>query len=533
MTDQPLLCIDNFSLSLRQNKDTFQVLDQVSLQVRAGEFYGLIGESGSGKSVLAQQVLQLTDPQAIDTVSGDVRFNDASIINADKSTLQGLRGRDIGFIFQEPLTAFNPLHIVGKQIEEIILTHGVLTETADIEARIQELLTQVGLKEIAGHILNAYPHQLSGGQRQRAMIAMAIANHPKLLIADEPTTALDVTLQQQVMQLLKELQQGMNMGLLFISHDLNLVKKYADTIGVLYQGKLVEENTSQTLFDNPQESYTQALIDADPTGQPALPPKQTKSLLNVSALNVWYPISSGIFKRTTGHVKAVQSANFELNNGETLGIVGESGSGKTTLGNAIAALISSKGKINFKGLPLNQLNRKRLKSVRKEVQIVFQDPFGSLSPRMSAAEIISEGLEIHYDFDETEKQERVIEVMERVGLDPESRHRYPHEFSGGQRQRISVARALVLNPDLIILDEPTSALDRHHQAQLVELLRDIQEKEEISYLFISHDLKVVKALAHKLIVMKSGEIVEQGDAEKIFAHPEHSYTKTLWEAAFA
>ena len=456
-------------------------------------------------------------------------YNNQELLNAPVSHMQSLRGNGIGMIFQEPMTALNPLHSVEKQISETLILHGKLS-TKDIKRRVIELLVLVGIPD-PEQKLSFYPHELSGGQRQRVMIAMSLSNEPDILIADEPTTALDVNIQKQVLNLLKELQQKMGMAILLITHDLGIVKRYADTVAVMCDGNIVETNNCKALFDSPQHSYTQKLLSSEPSGSPCTEPTTNTTLLEVADFNVWFPIKKGVFKRTVAHVKAVNNINFTLKKGKTLGIVGESGSGKTTLVQGLLRLCSSRGTINFNGVNIQDLSQSDIRPFRKSLQIVFQDPFSSLSPRMSAADIISEGLAIHNPMPVQECDKLIIQIMEEVGLDPTTRHRYPHEFSGGQRQRIAIARALILKPELIILDEPTSALDRSVQCQVVDLLRTLQEKYQFSYVFISHDLKVVKALAHDIMVLKDGNVIEQGPAANIFQSPEAQYTKELISTA--
>ena len=505
-----------------------EVVHGLNLDIRRGECLALVGESGSGKSVTAHSILRLLPGKNVSS-SGAIRYNGVDLLHASEQQMRGLRGNRIAMIFQEPMTSLNPLHTVEKQVSEVLELHKDLKGRAARE-RTLELLELVGIRQPLQR-LKAYPHQLSGGQRQRVMIAMALANEPELLIADEPTTALDVTVQLKILELLKELQARLGMALLLISHDLNLVRRIAHRVCVMQRGCIVEQASCEELFRAPQHPYTRELLAAEPSGKPATnvigPP-----LLQVEDLKVWFPIKKGLLKKTVDHIKAVDGINFSLPQGQTLGIVGESGSGKSTLGLAILRLIGSKGAIRFEGKQLDCLTQQQVRPLRREMQVVFQDPFGSLSPRMCVSQIIGEGLRIHKMGTEAEQEQAIIAALKEVGLDPETRNRYPHEFSGGQRQRIAIARALVLKPALILLDEPTSALDRTVQRQVVELLRSLQTKYNLTYLFISHDLAVVKALSHQLMVVKHGQVVEQGDAQSIFAAPQHPYTQQLLEAAF-
>ncbi|POA57388.1 MULTISPECIES: ABC transporter ATP-binding protein [Pseudomonas] len=496
------------------------------LDIRPGECLALVGESGSGKSVTAHSILQLL-PQTGCSNSGSVRYRGQELIGADSATLQKLRGNRIAMIFQEPMTSLNPLHSIEKQIGETLLLHRGLGGKA-AQARILELLELVGIQKPRER-LKAYPHQLSGGQRQRVMIAMALACEPELLIADEPTTALDVTVQRKILLLLKSLQQRLGMSLLLISHDLNLVRRIAQRVCVMKAGEIVEQADCDTLFNAPQHPYSCELLHAEPEGLP-LRRDTRDTVLEVDNLCVEFQVGGGLLRRKQ-YLRAVDGISLRVQQGKTLGIVGESGSGKSTLGQAILRLLDSQGGIRFQGQALDGLNQKQLRPWRKQMQVVFQDPFGSLSPRMSVAQIISEGLEVHSQYDARQCEEQVIRALEEVGLDPDSRHRYPHEFSGGQRQRIAIARALVLKPALILLDEPTSALDRTVQKQVVTLLRQLQEKYGLTYLFISHDLAVVRALAHDMIVIKDGQVVESGASHQVFAAPQHPYTRELLAAA--
>ncbi len=506
-----------------------RVVENVSFDIRRGETLALVGESGSGKSVTAHSILRLLPYPLARHPSGSIRYDGQDLLTLDEKKMRHIRGNRIAMIFQEPMTSLNPLHNIEKQINEVLMLHKGL-RGKEATARTLELLELVGIPEPAKR-LKALPHELSGGQRQRVMIAMALANEPELLIADEPTTALDVTVQLKILELLKRLQAKLGMALLLISHDLNLVKRIAHRVCVMQRGCIVEQASCDELFRAPQHPYTQMLLGAEPSGKPAANPVGAP-MLEVEDLRVWFPIKKGLLRKTVDHVKAVDGINFSLPQGQTLGIVGESGSGKSTLGLAILRLIASKGAIRFQGQPLNGLTQQQVRPLRRQMQVVFQDPFGSLSPRMCVGDIVGEGLRIHRIGTEAEQEQAIMDALREVGLDPETRHRYPHEFSGGQRQRIAIARALVLKPALILLDEPTSALDRTVQRQVVELLRALQTKYNLTYLFISHDLAVVKALSHQLMVVKQGQVVEQGPAAGIFAEPQHPYTQQLLEAAF-
>lgn len=529
MSQDTLIEVRDLAVEFVTGEQVNRVVDGISFDIRKGETLALVGESGSGKSVTAHSILRLLPYPLARHPSGSIQYGGKDLLHLGEKPMQRIRGNRIAMIFQEPMTSLNPLHSIEKQINEILLLHKGLTGKA-ATARTLELLELVGIPEPHKR-LKALPHELSGGQRQRVMIAMALANEPELLIADEPTTALDVTVQLKILDLLKSLQARLGMALLLISHDLNLVRRIAHRVCVMQCGKIVEQADCATLFSKPQHPYTQMLINAEPSGAPAAN-AEGAPLLEVKDLKVWFPIKKGLLRRTVDHVKAVDGVNFSLPQGQTLGIVGESGSGKSTLGLAILRLISSQGGIRFHGQNLEGLNQKAVRPLRREMQVVFQDPFGSLSPRMCVADIVGEGLRIHKIGTPAEQEAAIIAALEEVGLDPRTRHRYPHEFSGGQRQRIAIARALVLKPALILLDEPTSALDRTVQRQVVELLRNLQVKYNLTYLFISHDLAVVKALSHQLMVIKHGQVVEQGDAGAIFHEPRHGYTRQLLEAAF-
>ena len=488
----------------------------------------MVGESGSGKSVTALSTVQLLDDNA--QVGGSITYAGHEMVGASEPELRAVRGNDISFIFQEPMTSLNPLHTIERQLTESIELHQGLRGSG-VKTKIIELLNQVGIRDGASR-LGAYPHQLSGGQRQRVMIAMALANGPELLIADEPTTALDVTIQAQILDLLAELKRDVGMSMLFITHDLTIVRKIADRVCVMKDGEIVEAGPTAEIFGNPQHPYTKMLLSAESAGVPAPVPDGSKVIIETDQLKIWFPIHAGLLKRTVDYVKAVNNATLTVRVGETVGIVGESGSGKTTLALAIMRLIGSEGRIKFQGTDIHALTPKQMRPLRGDIQIVFQDPYGSLSPRMTVAEIIAEGLAIHGLAPGKNRRDMVAEIMGEVGLDPALMDRYPHEFSGGQRQRIAIARAMILRPKLLVLDEPTSALDMTVQVQIVELLRDLQVKFGLAYLFISHDLKVVRALSHKVMVMKQGDVVEVGDAADIFDAPQSEYTKALMAAAF-
>ncbi len=527
----PLLSVRDLSVAFGRGEREVLAVDRVSFDIRKGETLALVGESGSGKSVTALSVMRLLPYPAAWHPSGEVLFKGQDLMRLRENDMRRVRGDDITIVFQEPMTSLNPLHPIEKQIGEILLLHGGLVG-AKARARTIELLTQVGIPDPEGR-LQSFPHQLSGGQRQRVMIAMALANEPDLLIADEPTTALDVTVQAQILKLLKDLQSRLGMAILFITHDLGIVHKVADRVCVMKQGKIVEQGEVEAVFSAPQHPYTRELIAAEPKGDPAPLNPHGDVMIRTDDLKVWFPIKRGVLRKVVGHIKAVDGVTIEVRRGETLGIVGESGSGKTTLGLALLRLISSDGPIVFMGNKLQGLKFKEMRPFRRDMQIVFQDPYGSLSPRMSIADIIEEGLPIHQpQLSRAEREERVVRALIEVGLDPQTRFRYPHEFSGGQRQRIAVARAVVLEPTFVVLDEPTSALDMLIQAQIVDLLRDLQQRKNLTYLFISHDLKVVAALASKLIVMRNGKVVEEGPSAEIFARPRSPYTKALFSAAF-
>ncbi|WP_100640576.1 ABC transporter ATP-binding protein [Marinobacter salexigens] len=522
-----LLEIANLSVCFNQGP---KAVDSISLSLKKGETLALVGESGSGKSVTALSVLRLLDERHASYPSGEIRYRGENLLSAPEKRLRQVRGREISMIFQEPMTSLNPLHTVEKQISETLELHKGMRGVQARE-RCLELLSLVGIVNPESR-LGAYPHQLSGGQKQRVMIAMALANEPDLLIADEPTTALDVTVQKQVLELLQNLQQKLGMAILLITHDLTIVQRYASRVAVMEHGKLVEQAETTTLFASPNHPYTRKLLSAEPPAAPLSLAKSGMPLLNIRNLDVRFPTRKGLFGKVKEYFHAVKEVSFTLHRGQTLGIVGESGSGKTTIGHALLKLTASTGEIQLDEEELSGLDQRAFRPWRRRVQIVFQDPFGSLSPRMSIAEIVREGLEIHDAENRDTHDAKVIRALVDVGLDPEARHRYPHEFSGGQRQRIAIARALVLQPDVIILDEPTSALDRTVQKQVIELLRDIQARYGLSYIFISHDLAVVRALSHQLLVLRQGKIVEYGDASDIFRAPSKEYTQELLQAAF-
>ncbi|MBF9031810.1 dipeptide ABC transporter ATP-binding protein [Rhodobacterales bacterium HKCCE3408] len=520
-----VLDIRDLSVSFGPGPDA---VSHVSFHIDEGETVAIVGESGSGKSVTALSALGLQPPTA--RVTGSVTYRGKEMVGASESELQKVRGNDISFIFQEPMTSLNPLHTLEKQLAEALLLHQGITGSA-ARARILELLNRVGIRDPESR-LGAYPHQLSGGQRQRVMIAMALANDPDLLIADEPTTALDVTIQAQILELLADLQREKGMSLLFITHDLGIVKRFASRVCVMKDGEIVEEGPTERIFSDPRHPYTRKLLAAEATGGPDPVPADAEEIVRTEDLRIWFPIQRGFLRRTVGYVKAVNAATLSVRRGETVGIVGESGSGKTTLALAIMRLISSEGPVVFLGRDVQGWKSRSLRPLRRDMQIVFQDPFGSLSPRMTIEQIVAEGLTIHGTAPGKDTRQMVAEILAEVGLDPATMDRYPHEFSGGQRQRIAIARAMVLRPKLVVLDEPTSALDMTVQVQIVELLRDLQRRHGLAYLFISHDLKVVRALSHKVMVMRQGDVVETGTVDDIFHRPQTDYTRLLLSAAF-
>ncbi len=529
---EPLLRISHLGVEFRQSGGAVAAVKGVSLDIAKGETVGLVGESGSGKSVTALSVLQLLPyPIAAHARGSSIRFQGRELVGADEKSLRQVRGDRISMIFQEPMTSLNPLHTVEKQVNEVLILHKGLSRDA-ARARTLELLNMVHLAD-SEQRLRAYPHQLSGGQRQRVMIAMALANEPDLLIADEPTTALDVTIQAQILSLLKDLQARLGMALLLITHDLGVVRKMAQRVYVMYAGEIVESGIARDIFARPQHAYTQRLLAAEPKGEAVAASPNAPAVVSAREIKVWFPLRAGLLRRTVGHVKAVNGISVKVRQGHTVGVVGESGSGKTTLGLALLRLQRSKGSIEFAGREIQGLRTNTLRPLRREMQIVFQDPFGSLSPRLSVGQVVEEGLRVHELAQSPRERERlIVQALEEVGLDPESRHRYPHEFSGGQRQRIAIARAMVLKPRFVVLDEPTSALDMSVQAQIVDLLRELQARHQLAYLFISHDLKVVRALSDEVIVMRDGRVVEHGPAERIFKSPREAYTRALMAAAF-
>ena len=531
MTEEPLISVDCLCVDFRAGDSVTHAVKNVSFDIKKGETGALVGESGSGKTVTALSILQLLPYPAASHPAGAIRFRGENLLALPPDGLRHVRGNRISMIFQEPMTSLNPLHTIEQQIAEVLRIHMGLSG-APARARVIELLTKVGIEDPAGR-LASYPHQLSGGQRQRVMIAMALANEPDLLIADEPTTALDVTIQAQILELLLDLKAEFNMAMLLITHDLGIVRKMADHVCVMHSGEVVERGPTHDIFAHPKHAYTKHLIASEPKGSPPPENPKAKTILKADDLKVWFPIKRGFLRRTVGHIKAVDGIDLEVKQGQTLGVVGESGSGKTTLGLALLRLISSEGPIVYLGNRIDGYDSKQMRPLRRELQIVFQDPYGSLSPRMSISQIIEEGLNIQNPgLSRTERDERVVRALKEVGLDPAARDRYPHEFSGGQRQRIAIARALVLEPKFLILDEPTSALDVSVQAQIVDLLRELQRRHKLAYLFISHDLKVVRALANSIIVLRHGKVVEQGPAQTVFASPKTDYTKALLAAAF-
>ncbi len=530
--DTPLLSVQDLSIAFRRDGAQALAVRNVSFDIRKGETLALVGESGSGKSITALSVLKLLPYPSASHPTGKILFEGRDLLCAPQNELRGVRGNRITMVFQEPMSSLNPLHTIEKQVGEMLILHRGMSVSA-ARKRTLELLHEVGIPNPEER-LSSYPHQLSGGQRQRVMIAMALANSPDLLIADEPTTALDVTVQAQILKLLKELQARLGMAMLFITHDLNIVRKIADRVCVMQKGEIVEQGGAEETFSNPQHPYTQALLKAEPRPDPA-PASEGEVVMEAQDVKVYFPIKKGFFRKTVGHVKAVDGVNLSIRRGETLGVVGESGSGKTTLGLALLRLISSKsGPVAFLGQRIDGLGFKAMRPLRRQMQMVFQDPYGALSPRMSVSEIIGEGLLVHErTLSADAREQRVIDALRDVGLDPEARHRYPHEFSGGQRQRISIARAMALEPAFVVLDEPTSALDMIVQAQIVDLLRALQRKRDLAFMFITHDLRVVSALASHILVMRGGQAVEYGLARDVFETPKEDYTRALFSAAFS
>ncbi len=531
MTDEPLISVDDLSVDFQSGETVTHAVKHVSFDIAKGGTMALVGESGSGKTVTALSILKLLPYPAASHPSGAIRFKGENLLALKPDNLRHVRGNKISMIFQEPMTSLNPLHTIEQQIAEVLRIHKGMSGNA-CRARVIDLLRKVGIEDPEGR-LGAYPHQLSGGQRQRVMIAMALANEPDLLIADEPTTALDVTIQAQILELLLKLKAEFNMAMLLITHDLGIVRKMADHVCVMHNGEIVERGLTRDIFEAPKNDYTKHLIASEPKGSPPPENAKAKVILKTDDLRVWFPIKRGFLRRIVGYIKAVDGIDLEVKEGQTLGVVGESGSGKTTLGLAVLRLISSEGPIVYLGDRIDGYDSKEMRPLRRELQIVFQDPYGSLSPRMSIGQIIEEGLNIQNPgLSRAERNARVSRSLKEVGLDPAVRDRYPHEFSGGQRQRIAIARALVLEPKFLILDEPTSALDVSVQAQIVDLLRELQRRHKLAYLFISHDLKVVRALANSIIVLRHGKVVEQGSAQTVFASPKTDYTKALLAAAF-
>ncbi len=530
---ESLLDIDNLTVDFKTPSGIFRAVDGISFDIRKGETVALVGESGSGKSVSALSVMQLLPyPLASHGSQSSIVFDGQELVGAAGKTMRAIRGRRIGMIFQEPLSSLNPLHTIEKQIGEVLEIHQGMGRKA-VRSRVEELLELVGLPMLKER-MGAYPHELSGGQRQRVVIAMALANNPDLLVADEPTTALDVTVQAQILELLKDLQKRLGMALLLITHDLTIVEKMADRICVMRNGKIVERNDTGKLFSRPQHDYTKMLLAARPKGLVKKVSRHSPVVIEGTGVKVWFPRRKSFFGKPSEWVRAVDGIDLEVRAGRTLGVVGESGSGKSTLGLALLRLLDGQGSVRFQGEEITHYGRKEMRSLRSSMQIVFQDPYGSLSPRMTVGGIIGEGLRIHRpDLGPAERDDMVVKALDDVHMDPHTRHRYPHEFSGGQRQRISIARAMVLHPEFVVLDEPTSALDVSVQAQIVDLLRELQEAHNLAYMFISHDLRVVRAMAHDLIVMKDGKVVEAGPSEAVFKKPERDYTKALMDAALS
>ncbi len=530
LATEPLLSVTDLAVGFTQGGTITRAVDGVSFSLKRGGTLALVGESGSGKSVTAMSIARLLEASGAEVLGGRVLFGGRDLLRTSEAEMRHIRGRAITMVFQEPMTSLNPLHTIERQVGEILALHGRIGGDK-LRGRVVSLLTDVGIPD-PGSRLGAFPHQLSGGQRQRVMIAMALANRPDLLIADEPTTALDVTVQAQILRLLKDLQAKLGMAMLFITHDLGIVRRIADDVAVMQKGRIVEAGPVEDIFRNPQHSYTQMLLAAEPKGAPPVADPSAKSILKAEDLKVWFPIKKGFLRRTVGYVKAVDGISLDVREGQTVGVVGESGSGKTTLGLAILRLIRSEGPVSYLGKRIDGLDTAALRPLRRDLQVVFQDPYGSLSPRLSVAEIVEEGLTVQRRLPYAERREIVARALADTGLDPAAMDRYPHEFSGGQRQRIAIARAMVLQPKLVVLDEPTSALDMSVQAQIVDLLRDLQRRRGLAYLFISHDLKVVRALAAEIIVMRNGRVVETGPAADIFANPQSDYTRALFAAAF-
>ncbi len=531
MVKEPMLQIRDLSVSFGRGAAEVKAVRGISLSIKRGETLGLVGESGSGKSVTALSIVQLLPYPLAHHPNGSIRFRGEELLGASRPQLQRIRGNQIAMIFQEPLSSLNPLHSIERQIIEVLLVHKDMNRT-EARDRVVDLLHLVRLPEATDR-LTSLPHEFSGGEQQRVMIAMALANEPDMLIADEPTTALDVTIQAQILELLKDLKEKLNMALLLITHDLDVVRRTVDQVCVMHDGEIVEQGDVEEVFERPNHSYTQKLLSAKPRGNPDPAPSGARTLVDAADLRVWFPIKKGVIRRTVSHLKAVDGITLSVRQGQTLGVVGESGSGKSTLGRALLRLERSKGTIDYEGRDLQGLRSRALRPLRQEMQMVFQDPYGSLSPRLSVGQIIGEGLRVHQMGGSIEERRRLIgRALKEVELEPDMQDRYPHEFSGGQRQRIAIARVLVLKPRFIILDEPTSALDVSVQYQIVELLRDLQKRHNLAYLFISHDLRVVRALAHHILVMREGRVIEQGPAQEVFDNPKHPYTRALMAAAF-
>jgi len=530
MNNKTLISIKNLSVDFKSANELIHAVRNVSFDILEGKNIALVGESGSGKSVTALSILNLHEASIVDYPSGQIMYQEKNLLTQSERELRSVRGRDIAMIFQEPMTSLNPVYPVSKQMIEPLMLHQKLTREDALKRGI-ELFERVGIPDASRHI-NSFPHMMSGGQRQRVMIAMALACNPKLLIADEPSTALDVTIQKQILELIKDLQAEFNMSVLMITHDLNLVKHYSDYVCVMNKGEIVEQNDMQSVFNDPQHEYTQKLLASQPVRHITAAVENTEELISGRDIRVYFPVTKGFFKRKVDEVKAVDQVDIKLSKGETLGIVGESGSGKTTLGMALLRLQNSTGEINFKGQRTDLLSESEVRPLRKEFQVVFQDPFSSLSPRMTVEQIIGEGLQIHYPhLDKAQRLERIKQVLFEVGMDDSALWRYPHEFSGGQRQRIAIARVVILEPELILLDEPTSALDVSVQKQVLELLAELQRKYQLSYLFISHDLKVIRSISHRVMVMQQGRVVEQAETEALFNKPQEEYTQQLLSAA--
>ena len=527
---EKLIQVQDLKVTFKTQGGDIEAVRGVSFDIGRSENVAIVGESGSGKSVTALSMLRLHDPKQVVYPDGKIIFNDQDLLSVSNESIRNVRGKDISMIFQEPMSSLNPVYPIGVQIQETLQLHKKLGKEASRKIAI-DLLDRVGIREPQQRV-DSFPHMLSGGQRQRAMIAMALACDPVLLIADEPTTALDVTVQQQILDLLHDLQKDTGMSVLLITHDLNLVRRFADRVCVMHEGQIVEQAQTETLFDKPQHDYTQYLLDSEPDKRIAEIQPEPKAVIKADNVRVYFPIRKGFFKRKVDEVKAVDNVDVELKKGETLGIVGESGSGKTTLGMALLRLVDSTGQIRFKDQDISEFREQQMRPLRRSFQIVFQDPFASLSPRMTVEQIIGEGLKLHFpELTRQQRDQRIIETLREVGLDEGALWRYPHEFSGGQRQRIAVARTVILEPEVILLDEPTSALDVSVQKQVLGLLSELQVKHQLSYLFISHDLRVVRAMSHRVIVMREGKVVETGDVDNVFDNPQQDYTRELARAS--